>query len=224
MKVKDVMSGNVTTIGPEDSLKEAAALLSDRPLRELPVVDVDGSLVGVVSETDILLKEGAAAPGGGLRGLLHRDEARALQAKVEARTVRDAMTSPPVTVESWMTLTAAAELMLRHGVSRLPVIDHGELVGIIGRDDLVRAFARSDEEIERDIRQEAFGTVPCLGELELSVCDGEVILRGELDSSFDAETLPHRIRRVPGVVSVDSALRTRDPVSHERVVVAVHRD
>jgi CBS domain-containing protein len=61
------------------------------------------------------------------------------------------MTSPAVTVGPDATVARAAELMIEHRVNRLPVVDHGRLVGIVARADLVRAFSRSDAEIEREI-------------------------------------------------------------------------
>jgi osmotically-inducible protein OsmY len=104
------------------------------------------------------------------------------------------------------------------------VVEHGELVGIVTRHDLVQAFARSDAEIEQDIRKEAFGGLPWTEDLQLAVENGEVTLRGEIDTTYDAEALPDRIRRIPGVVSVDSELNAWDAAGKKKVLVSVHRD
>jgi len=99
-------------------------------------------------------------------------------------------------------------MMTGHGVKRLPVLKGGVLVGIVSRSDLVRAFARSDAEIERDIREDVI-----LRELWMSpkdvtaeVLQGEATLHGTVDTDIEAETLVHQVRRVPGVVSVTSRL------------------
>jgi CBS domain-containing protein len=224
MKVKDAMTTSVITISPDASLKEAAALFAEHAVGGLPVLDGSGSVMGVVTEVDILLKESGESPQGGLRGLLHRDETQALESKVNAHTVEEAMSSPAITVEAERSVALAAGLMLDHGVNRLPVVERGELVGIITRHDLVRAFARSDSELERDIREEAFSGISWTEDLQLTVKNGEVVLRGEIDSKYDAEAVPDRIRAIPGVVSVDSELSAWDLEGKKKVLVSIHRD
>jgi CBS domain-containing protein len=224
MRVKDAMASPARTIRPGASLKQTAAIFAEHGIGGLPVVDVEGRLVGVITEADILVKERATSPPGGLHKLLHRREASALATKAEARNVKEAMTSPAITIESEAPLTKAAERMLEEGVNRLPVLEDGRLVGIVARHDLVRAFARSDSEIERDIREEALRGVTYPEELELRVRGGDVTLRGKVDSRFDAEILPELVRRVPGVVGVDASLSGWDPEAKREVRVAVHRD
>jgi CBS domain-containing protein len=93
------------------------------------------------------------------------------------------MSAPAITAEPMWPVSEAAEVMLEHGVNRLPVVEDGRLVGSITRHDLIRLFARSDPEIERDIREAALRGLSCTEDLELSVRNGEVTLRGEVDST-----------------------------------------
>jgi CBS domain-containing protein len=223
MKVKDAMTSPARTIRPGASLKEAAAIFAEHGIGGLPVVDVERQLVGVITEADILLKERPEPPARGLRRLVRRHRA-AVETKAQARTVREAMTSPALTVEPDAPLTRIADQMLEDGVNRLPVVDDGTLVGIITRHDLVWAFARSDSEIEREIREEALRGLTYPEDLDLRVQGGDVTLRGKVDSKFDAELLPDLIRRVPGVVAVDSYLSGWDSDARREVRVAVHRD
>jgi CBS domain-containing protein len=223
MNVRDAMTTSVVTISAQASLKEAAAILAEHAFGGLPVIDHDGSVQGVVTKADILFKEGGSPPGG-LRNVLHRDEVHAIVSKIQARTVGDAMSTPAITVEADASLGSVAELMLEHGVNRLPVVAGGELVGIVTRHDLVLAFARSDGEIEHDIRREALAGVPWTEDIELTVKDGEVTLRGEIDSAYDAEVVPDLIRRIPGVVSVDSELTAWNVEAEKKLLVTVHRD
>jgi CBS domain-containing protein len=221
MKVKDAMTATVKTVRPEASLKDAASILAEHRIGGLPVVDEQDHVLGVITDADILLKERAEAPHGGLRSLLHHREAAALATKVQARTVGEAMTTPAVTVEEWWPVSEAAELMIEHDVNRLPVVEERKLVGILTRHDFVRAFARSDADIEREIRDEALLGVPWTDELELAVRNGEVTLRGRLDSKYDAEALPALIRRVPGVVGVDSEVTAWDVEANRDTVVSI---
>jgi CBS domain-containing protein len=220
VKVRDAMTTDVKTVGPEASLKDVAGILAEHRISGLPVVDDDRRVLGVITKADIIIKELAEAPSV-LRRLLHHREATAVATKVAAQTASEAMNAPPITVEPAYLLVDAAELMVEQGVNRLPVVEDDRLVGILTRFDLVRAFARSDAEIEQDIREEALAGLSWPEELQLTVRDGEVILRGEVDSKFDADAVPASIRRIPGVVSVDSELRCWDLDSNTRTVVAL---
>ena len=221
MKVRDAMTSEVRVVGPEASLKEVASILAEHRISGLPVVDDGGGVLGVVSEGDIVLKESAEVPQG-LQRVFHHKEASALASKVEARTAGEAMSAPAIVVEPFWQLAQAAGLMIEHGVKRLPVVEDGKLVGILTRFDLVRAFARGDDEIVREIREETLSGLAWPERLQVTVRGGEVTLRGEVDSKFEAESLPSSIRRIPGVVAVDSELAGWDPDSNRTTVVSAH--
>jgi CBS domain-containing protein len=223
VKIEAAMTAGVETVRPQTLLKDAAHVFAARGIGGLPVVDDEGHLLGVITEADILVKEQAGARPRGLRRLFGRRANEERRRKIEARTVGEAMSSPPITVELWLSVSAAAGLMIEHGVNRLPVVQGQDLVGIITRHDLVRAFARSDREIEQEIREDAFAGLDRTERLELDVNQGEVLLRGEVESPYDAEAVPERIRRVPGVVAVDSELSAYDPETNGQSTVSVHR-
>jgi CBS domain-containing protein len=222
MKVTDAMTTDVKTVRPATSLKDVAAILSEHRISGAPVVDDAGSLLGVISEADIIVKEGAELPYRGLSSLMHHREAKALATKLEARTAGEAMSAPAITIEGWESLSEAAKFMIEKGVNRLPVVEEGTLVGILTRADLVRAFARSDSEIAREIREDALQGVSFPEDLDMKIENGEVTLRGRVDLKLDAEILPVSIRRVPGVVSVDAELDCWDPEAARKTVVALH--
>ena len=220
MRVDQLMSTPVVTVPPDLALKEVARLLAEHRISGVPVVR-DGEVLGVVSEEDFLMKERGptAAAVDGLIGRILGDRGEEAGGKLEARTAGEAMSAPAITIKSWRTASAAASLMTERGVKRLPVLRAGQLVGIISRADLVRAFARPDAEIEEDIRREVM-----LRSLEMSasgidvlVRAGEVTLRGEVETELLAELLPQEIQRVPGVVRVQSEVTTRrQPVGRPR--------
>jgi CBS domain-containing protein len=208
MKVKDVMSRHVVSVRPEASLKEAARLLVERNISGLPVVDRDGGLVGVLSEEDVLYKEQGKPDTPGRLAFMINPLALAGSRKLGARLVGEAMTTPPLTVGSNRPVAAAAKLMLGAHVKRLPVVDDGKLVGIVTRADLVRAFVRGDDEIDREIRQELLARRLRIApdRVHVTVTGGVVALSGVLETRAEAEDLPALVRRVPGVVDVEAEL------------------
>lgn len=123
------------------------------------------------------------------------------------------MSRPAITIRDDDTVAKAAGRIVDDGVSRLPVVDdHGRLVGIVSRANLIRAFARSDEEIEREIEHDI---VPgaflwCSpGYVDTSVHAGDVVLTGTVESEDVARLLLASVEHVPGVLSVRSELRVR---------------
>jgi CBS domain-containing protein len=207
MKVEDLMTRDVLTASPETSLKDVAGILSSHGVSGLPVVDADGRILGVVSEADILRKEqGRGGRRGGVLGwLLDRDE---LDPKLEARTAGEAMTSPALTIEPARPASEAARLMVEKGINRLPVVSHDRLLGIVTRADLVRAFHRPDEEIEREISGDVLLQTLWIdpNRISIGVSNGEVSLSGKVETRTQAELVEAYVRRVPGVVDVRSEL------------------
>jgi len=213
MRTKDVMRTSVVTATREMSLKDVANLLVEHRISGLPVCERDGSVVGVVSEADILFKEAQAPeePSRLLAWLLDGRPSDEL-AKATARTAGEAMSSPPITVHPERPAAAAARLMLENGINRLPVVTSaGALVGIVTRADLVRAFARSDADVEQDIRESVIRRSLWLDPqaVQVTVRDGEVQLSGVLETSDDVALLERLVGEVPGVVSVGSSLAAR---------------
>jgi CBS domain-containing protein len=201
--VSEVMTTDVLTARPSMTLKDVARILGARGISGLPVVDDENRVLGVVSEADILAKERRPSENGrgwGARGV------PAGTRKSEARTVGEAMTSPAVTVAPRHRIDNAAALMLDCGINRLPVVDEeGRLIGIVSRADLVRAFAASDDRLEREIRDEVLFHELWLDprEFDLTVRDGAVTLCGRFADEEQREIAARRLRLVPGVVSVE---------------------
>ena len=119
------------------------------------------------------------------------------------------MTAPAVTIGSGRPLADAARLMLDLRIDRLPVVDSGRLVGIVTRADLVRAFARPDEVIEHEIRDEGIVRRFWLGPevVTVTVDNGNVLLEGHVGTKELAESIVDFAARTPGVVSVESKLK-----------------
>jgi CBS domain-containing protein len=209
MKVRELMTPHPLAVGSEAPLKDVAAILSEHHISGLPVISERLTVLGVVSEADILVKEQGPAPRhGGLFGWL-LEGGRPDAAKLAARTSGEAMTAPAITIGAEKQVSEAARLMTENSIKRLPVVDQdGRLVGIVTRSDLVTAFARPDAEIEHEIREGVVRQTLWIDDdkLDFRVERGEVTLSGQLERRADAELLPGFIARVPGVVSVQSNL------------------
>jgi CBS domain-containing protein len=206
MRIAELMTRQVVSVAPSTSLKEVAAILVRHRISGVPVVDADGRVIGVVSEADIMRRETGRPPG---RRLLARLRSQGGEAPA-APTAGTAMTSPPVTIGPGQHAAEAARLIGDRRVNRLPVVDEaGRLHGIVTRADLVRVFARPDEEIARELRDEVVvGTLRLdPAAIEIEVRDGDVRLAGEVDTRADAALLERYAASVPGVVSVRSRLR-----------------
>ena len=208
VRVGDVMTRDVVSVTPDIPLKDVAAMLVERGISGLPVCGPDGVVVGVLSEADLLVKQGGSPErSGGLFAWLVETASAPDLAKLRAHTAGEAMTAPAITVETASPVSEAARTMVSLGVNRLPVVEDGRLVGIVTRADLVRLFTRSDEEIARDIRQDVVKRLWIAPErIEVDVEQGEVVLRGEVDTEVEAGLLEKRIPLVAGVVGVRSEL------------------
>lgn len=214
MRIGDLMTRDYVAVGADTTLKEVATTLVERGISGVPVIGERLEVLGVVSEADIVVKERGPEPkpGGLLGWLLAGGRWLPDDKRFAARTAGEAMTTPAITIRADRRITEAARLMVEHGIKRLPVVDRdAALVGIVTRTDLVRAFARTDAEIERDIREELDRALLLEQpqSLAIHVEQGEVTLSGHVERKFDAELLPRFVARVPGVVSVESTVEWR---------------
>jgi CBS domain-containing protein len=209
--VRDVMTTPVFSVTTSTPLKEVAHLLVDHRISGVPVVDDAGVVVGVVSEADFLLKEGGTEVArrrwfGRILG--ESREATTRQSKIGAITAGEAMTSPAATIEAGRPTTAAATLMVDRSVNRLPVVEDGKLIGIVSRADLVRAFVRSDEQLEEAIRNDVLLHVLWLDPslFDVSVENGVATIRGRVDRRSIADMIERAVRHLPGVMDVVCAV------------------
>lgn len=198
MQVREIMTTDVVTIGPTRSAKEAARALIDRHISGMPVIDEEGFVVGMITEGDILHHESLRHPATSLASFFKSVEE-------PPRTVEDVMSEKVRTIWPDAEHTEAARIMETAGVKRLPVTVAGRIVGIVSRADVIKVFARSDEEIAAEIRDEVLGGVLWLdnAEVEVDVSDGNVTLSGTVPARSDLRILEELSRRIDGVISVD---------------------
>jgi CBS domain-containing protein len=162
MKASDIMTSPVITVNPQTRVRHIAALLLRHGISALPVVE-RGRLVGIVSEADLLhrheLGTEARSSGSWWLRLLSADHSIDDYVKSHATRARDIMTAKVVCVSPDTPLGEIAGVLEKRGVRRVPVIEHGRLVGIVSIADLARSLNAEEvghtvEEVsETDTRQ-----------------------------------------------------------------------
>jgi CBS domain-containing protein len=202
------MATEVVTVRPSTPFRELVDLLQRKRISALPVVDQDGRLVGIVSEADLLVKEGYPH-GGSDAGVIDAVRHRERLGKASGICALDVMTRRVVSVPLGTDVAIAAKLMIRLGIKRLPVIDEQErLVGIATRGDLLKVFLRPDQaiawEISHEVVQGRMG-IPA-GTVAVQVRNGIVSLAGEVERRSQSTELVRQVQAVSGVVGVDGRL------------------
>ena len=204
--VKDVMSTHPISVSETSSFKEIAAGLREFRVSAFPVLDADGTVIGVVSEADLLPKE-ALDDRRGVRGTITGLMRRTDQAKAEGVTAADLMTTPAVTVTPDDTVGHAARLMYSRKVKRLPVVDEGgHLVGIVSRTDILAVFDRTDEEIRAEIMTKVITGHSEPTWYSVLVKDGVVTVEGTPETVPIGHDIVRQARHVQGVVAVRDRL------------------
>jgi len=216
------MTAHVHVATPSTPFKVLVRLLQENRISAVPIVDQHGMPLGVVSESDLLLKERLAEladedrPRHLWRGRHEHEKARGVIAA-------ELMTSPAITIGLDARLAEAARLMQERNVRRLIVVDgRGRIAGIATRSDLLQIFLRTDA----DLRDELAGRIiPAVmpGEsdsVQVSVESNIVTLTGEVNRRSDVEILGRLARDVDGVVDVVNNLTYRWDDANRSAVVS----
>jgi CBS domain-containing protein len=143
---RDIMTTELITLAPDTDFASAARVLLDRHINGAPVVDEDGRLVGILCQSDLVAQQ-KKMPVPTLLTLLDSfvrltpaKELEKQARKIAALTVSEAMTRNPVTVKPDTGIEAIAGLMVDSNLHTLPVVDEGRLVGVIGKEDVLRTL------------------------------------------------------------------------------------
>lgn len=193
MRVGDLMTRAVVTTTPGAPVDDVAALLAERGVTALPVVAETGSLVGIVTEADLL--RGRFPPDPRRKAGRRGDPA-------SGATVGDVMSNPPLTATPATDATQLAGTMIDRGLRSVPVLDGDGVVGIVTRRDLMRTIATDDALIAADVRSRlvAFGG---RDRWTAYAQQGLVTITDEHSDPADHDVALVLARTVPGVVHVE---------------------
>lgn len=150
MLVKEVMTKNPITVNGGMEIFGAAKILLDNHINGLPVVDDTGKLVGILCQSDIIAQQKKLPlPSlfSFLDGYISLSSMKGIEKevrKIAAAAVADAMTANPVTVAPDSSIETVAALMVDHNFHTLPVVENSVLVGVVGKEDILRTLMPVD--------------------------------------------------------------------------------
>jgi CBS domain-containing protein len=224
MQVRDVMTHNVISVAPDQSVLEAAQKMLQNHISGLPVIDADSKLVGIVTEGDFLRRgeigtqrqrprwlEFLVGPGRLASEYVH----------ASGRKIEEVMTAEPYTVTEDDSLQAVVDLMERHRVKRLPVLRAGRVVGIVSRANVMNAcieFAHypagaADDATTRERILAALAEVPWAANVAVKVRDGVCELSGIITDERERKACIVAVENVGGVKAVHDHLVWVEPMS-----------
>jgi CBS domain-containing protein len=219
MKVGDIMSREVISIGPDEPVREIARLMLARRISGVPVVDAERRVLGVVSEGDLIRRpelETDQARGGWLSLFVSGDESARDFIKSHGLKASEVMTQPAICATPDLPLAEVVRLMERHRIKRLPVTESGRLAGLVTRTDLLRALATRQaaspagvddrqlrESIEAILRNENWAASAIVN---VQVENGVAQLWGTVESPSQRDALILAVRGIPGIRDVEAHL------------------
>jgi CBS domain-containing protein len=228
MEAKDVMTVNVISVAEDSPVHEVVGLLLKYRISAVPVVDSAQTVLGIVSEGDLLRPEGTTDRGirsswwleaffSGQPAALFAGQPVAYES-AHGRTAGAVMTRNVVTVDENMPLNEIAELLERHHIKRVPVLRDGKLAGIVSRANLLHGLANSivdhhepGSAKDRQLRHELMKILRDEHKLDpvfvnVTVSDGNVRLWGVVENADEAAVAETATKALPGVKSVENNL------------------
>ncbi len=146
LKAKDIMTRAVITVSPDMEIVHAAKILLENRINGVPVMDETGKLVGILCQSDLIAQQKKLPIPSfftfldGLIALTSMKQFEKQVQKIAAVTVAQAMTPNPVTVQPDTDIEAVAALMVDQSFHTIPVVDEGKLLGIVGKEDILRTL------------------------------------------------------------------------------------
>jgi CBS domain-containing protein len=146
LKVKDIMTKELITVSPDTEIVQATKLLLENRINGIPVTDETGKLVGILCQSDLIAQQKKLPIPSfftfldGLITLTSMKQIEKQVQKIAAITVAQAMTPNPVTVQPETDIETVAALMVDKNFHTIPVVDKGKLVGIVGKEDVLKTL------------------------------------------------------------------------------------
>jgi CBS domain-containing protein len=154
LKAKDIMTRDVVYVSPETEISQAAKLLLEKHFNGLPVLDQGSRLVGIICQSDLVFQQKKIPIPSVFTlfdSVITLSSMRHIEKEVEkmaAITVAQAMTPDPVYVDPEATLDEIATIMVKDNLHTLPVVEKGKLVGIIGKEDVLRTLIAGEKDTQ----------------------------------------------------------------------------
>lgn len=201
MKARDVMTCHAISVTPDLAVQAIANTLVKNGISAVPVVGLDGRLLGIVSEGDLMrrVETGTLRQRSWWLEMMMSGRSLAEEfVKTHGLKAKDVMTTDVVTATPEATLREIADKMERHGVKRIPIVEGGCVVGVVSRANLVQAVASgmsdvaaqdADENLRQSIVKELNKKPWGYGMVNVIVQDGKVSLWGVVDSDEEKKAI-----------------------------------
>ena len=200
MKAQEIMVRPVVTVHTDTPAKEAAALLASHRITAMPVLDSNAELVGMVSEGDLLWHRVPIDPR------LHAfRQAEPQQAPPDL--VGELMTTPVVSTTAGADIADIAELMWFYNVRSMPIVDDGQVLGIVSRRDILGTLVRDDDVIAAELRTQLDAYGGEHGRWSVEVTNGAVTIAGEFDDEGQRRVTFALAGMIQGVTAVEAERR-----------------
>ena len=227
MRAQDVMTQYVVSVGPNDTIARAVHAMLQNDISGLPVLDANGTLVGMITEGDLLRRAETGTERKRPRWVEYFvGFGRLAEEYVHAhgRKVSEIMTAEPVTVTEETPLDEVVTLMEKRHIKRVPVVRGGKVVGIVSRANLLHALARLAGETrptaadDQTIRERLMAEIgkqrwAPAGAIDITVRNGVVDLWGSITEERTRAALIVAAENTPGVKGVKDHLAWIDPMS-----------
>ena len=224
MQAQDVMTTNVITVYPDASIQYIAKRLIENRISAVPVVEMDGRLVGIVSEDDLMRRSESSTErysSWWLFLLASPEETARNYVKAHGSHAADVMTRRVITVNENTSIQEVAETLEKHRIKRVPVMSGDKLVGIISRANVIRGLAAQRMAIEpvADDRTIKASVEKALSEagvrrafLDVIVAGGVVTLWGMVESLEEKQAVRVASEMAPGAIKVLDNLSVMPPI------------
>jgi CBS domain-containing protein len=226
MKALDIMTRDVTTVSPDTSVRDIAALMMEKHISGVPVLTDNGKIIGIVSQSDLLHRAEVGTERKRkwwFRTFADSDALAREYAKAHGLKARDIMSRYVVSVRDDAELRDVADILDSHRIKRVPVVQEGRLVGIITRGDLVRALSqvqisktakKIDNAALHKTLHDRIRTQPWINDsyINLTVNDGVVELWGFVVSIDQHNALRALVEETDGVRRVEDKLSVAGPL------------
>ena len=196
MRARDIMTTPVHVIWQNAPVESAAELLTEKSVTALPVVDAKGALVGMVSEGDLLWHRVPTDPTAHLWRHLENSSER------HPGTVREVMSARPVTATPDADVADIADLMLRHNVRSVPIVEDRDVVGIVSRRDVLRAAVRGDDVLAKEVQHRLDEYADGVRRWTATVDGGVAAISGDFTNDTERTVVTVLTRTVPGISGV----------------------
>ena len=223
MQASDVMANQVITVRPDSSVQDAATLLIANRISAVPVTDIDGKLLGIISEGDLLRRsetETDRRRPWWLESLTSTESLAKEFIKTHSRRVGDVMTRDVVVAQANTPLREIAALFENNGIKRVPIVQDGKLIGLVSRADLVRALVSWRGDFPKAIPDDEALQEAVIANLErqpwahvalvnVAARLGQVDLWGLVDTDTQKDAIRVAVEVTPGVEAVNDDLTVR---------------